>query len=846
MFSELVTERFRNLVCPDSEKEMLRDYLFCCLAEGSYHKLKRNRVMVREQEKKNKFIILDLVPTSNEHRQCYICSKCSTIDISNLLTKMVPPDEFNSCLHTKLSDLLWGGLGELEINVVDNEEEDLIEVITESPKYMAVVHPSVESNKGPGVVILTSKTLNPKCMVCPGQDCCYHLKVHMKQYKHGLTEDALENGEHKRLKIDRIEPVKPQKKDVDDPDKADPFQHDGPNVNVFGVKIDFIQPKDDISMNRKVAREQNPFDGKILVEKYDVKRVCDHGNKYEEKESILFVESTNVKIHHTKEVTDFGIKCLYRPTLQQLCICKDFYKGKEDKLIRVSPANNNKSSRSNTLHFVSYEYYFNFLSQVVENGETLSGFIKSKKFMNEVLFGFEKSPEYKKVLQKGFEIFCHALQFPEDANFCYECPQELEENEKEDDFENEIEISVIDGIQMGCRINDLKTEMKEEYFEEETVDNLLVKGIEAKHRTFLNTQKTRDVITNLLSNVDKASSLPNAVKALSALELDENATVVLELLNRLLSEHKVVPTGYCALLHELRLLTPKSALLVPYSSDKNTYKRFMEYLNNKSDIFASPSNIEKFINKFPIIIECIKKVLDAENSMLPFLPTDVSAIFKNMIKLRFQFDKMSRQVAAPRVTPKDGFVPPKADFFPSYPIHTMENEYKADNKPDPTENDACEKAFNSTTSISGGIGTVTCNHKITKGFRAIKKGESPVIFCHSLLRRLPQKVRARKRVVVYDFACKMHKVCLRRYPYRIRRFQFVIDRHHQSNHKACSQAYNISKYPEMKHVNTQIAEQLNNSLRKLSTVVAYSNFETYLKIIQIFITVKNLKIKGVI
>ena len=104
-------------------------------------------------------------------------------------------------------------------------------------------------------------------------------------------------------------------------------------------------------------------------------------------------------------------------------------------------------------------------------------------------------------------------------------------------------------------------------------------------------------------------------------------------------------------------------------------------------------------------------------------------------------------------------------------------------------------------------------------------------------------MKAHKREVVYDFACKMHKCCLRRYPYRIRRFQFVIDRHHQSNHKACSQAYNVSKYPAMNHLNTQIAEQLNNSLRKLSTVVAYSNFETYLKIIDIFITIKNLKNK---
>ena len=44
----------------------------------------------------------------------------------------------------------------------------------------------------------------------------------------------------------------------------------------------------------------------------------------------------------------------------------------------------------------------------------------------------------------------------------------------------------------------------------------------------------------------------------------------------------------------------------------------------------------------------------------------------------------------------------------------------------------------------------------------------------------------------------------------------------------------------MKHVNTHIAEQLNNSLRKLATVVAYSNFDIYLKIIQIFISIRNL------
>jgi hypothetical protein len=389
--------------------------------------------------------------------------------------------------------------------------------------------------------------------------------------------------------------------------------------------------------------------------------------------------------------------------------------------------------------------------------------------------------------------------------------------------------------------------MEEEFFKEELVENLCVKGIEAKDRTFLNPKKVRTIIGELLSKIDDPVALSYAVEALNKMELNSNARSVLELLNRISAQHKHLPHGYRFFLHELQLETPISALIHPYSSNRDLYETLMKYLKSEINIFSSADILEVFINNLPIITECMKNILEAENfKQNCFLPPDVSAILKSMVKLRFQFDKQSRKVAAPRTKPQPDFVEPIADFFPSYPIHTMENIYKADSKPDTSEDDNCEKNFMETSSISGGIGTLTCSHKITKGFRAIKKGESPVIFCHSILRRLPDKVKVHKRVVVYDFACKMHKVCLRRYPYRIRRFQFVIDRHHQSNHKSCSQAYNISKYPVMNNVNTQIAEQLNNMLRKLATVVAYSNFQTYLKIIQIFVTVKNLEIKKIL
>ena len=251
----------------------------------------------------------------------------------------------------------------------------------------------------------------------------------------------------------------------------------------------------------------------------------------------------------------------------------------------MSPTNNNQTG-FNTIHFVSHEYYFTFLGQLIEGGDTLSGFIKAKKFTNQLFFGAEKTPEYKKVLQKGFEIFCHALKVPEDANFCYQCPQELQPNENEDDFDDEIEVSVIDGIQLGCRTHDMKADIKDEYFEEEVVPNLTVKGIEAKDRTFLNTKKVRNIVTELLAHIKDIHAMSDAVKALNMIVLDENATSVLMLLHRLLSEHKFLLDGYISLFHELQLDTPISALFTPYSSEKETYKTFLDYINNKSDFFS--------------------------------------------------------------------------------------------------------------------------------------------------------------------------------------------------------------------------------------------------------------------
>ena len=84
------------------------------------------------------------------------------------------------------------------------------------------------------------------------------------------------------------------------------------------------------------------------------------------------------------------------------------------------------------------------------------------------------------------------------------------------------------------------------------------------------------------------------------------------------------------------------------------------------------------------------------------------------------------------------------------------------------------------------------------------------------------------------------------FSHKVKRFQSVIDRHHQANHTACSEAYSMASYPFTNNMNSQLSEQLNNSLRKLATVAAYSKVDTYIKFLEVFITVRNLSVKKII
>ena len=133
-----------------------------------------------------------------------------------------------------------------------------------------------------------------------------------------------------------------------------------------------------------------------------------------------------------------------------------------------------------------------------------------------------------------------------------------------------------------------------------------------------------------------------------------------------------------------------------------------------------------------------------------------------------------------------------------------------------------------------------------KGFTALQRGESPLLVLGPALHCLPTRVKASQRFLIYDNACAAHKSALRRFPHRIRKWTFLVDRTHWKNHSTCHSGYNMDIYPQLKGINSQQAEQINRNLRSLSTVLAFYTFDRYMRVLEMFFVHHYLQIKKLI
>ena len=172
-------------------------------------------------------------------------------------------------------------------------------------------------------------------------------------------------------------------------------------------------------------------------------------------------------------------------------------------------------------------------------------------------------------------------------------------------------------------------------------------------------------------------------------------------------------------MEELGKCTPICQLLP--STDKVHLKVLENYLSgDNSACFESYNNAKAMTEAFPFPVRIMQMIEKEENG----IPDDVRSIFKAMITLKREYSVIARERAMVRKKPGSGFSPPECEIYPLFPIHTMEYAYEADDKPDEGDSEHCNKDYNESATISGGITHITCQHSICKGFTAIGKGTS--------------------------------------------------------------------------------------------------------------------------
>eukprot|EP00198_Chlamydomonas_reinhardtii_P005464 XP_001694800.1 predicted protein [Chlamydomonas reinhardtii] len=148
---------------------------------------------------------------------------------------------------------------------------------------------------------------------------------------------------------------------------------------------------------------------------------------------------------------------------------------------------------------------------------------------------------------------------------------------------------------------------------------------------------------------------------------------------------------------------------------------------------------------------------------------------------------------------------------------------------------SCKHNFCARGPRTGGIFTVFCEHGVCYAFFVLPRAEGRNEMYSWMVSFLPRA----PEVVVYDFACSLHEYCLNRAPAFFCGTRFVVDRFHWSNHTGCSHAYNMSLYPDLDGLNSEVAEQVNSQLQPYKSMVSQMRQDNFMSCLRFVLGSKN-------
>ena len=135
----------------------------------------------------------------------------------------------------------------------------------------------------------------------------------------------------------------------------------------------------------KKNQVKNIFLNKVAFPKPE-KKTCKCGHKWLLKPGNI--ESDNMIIHHSRETLDSRnsiLVCSFLTT--DNCDCKLHFLGTEYKLLRINPIEGKIKNLTRPLHFISYDYLFEYHKMLMNGEISQNTFVNSKNETNVNLRG---------------------------------------------------------------------------------------------------------------------------------------------------------------------------------------------------------------------------------------------------------------------------------------------------------------------------------------------------------------------------------------------------------------------------------------------------------------------------
>jgi hypothetical protein len=126
------------------------------------------------------------------------------------------------------------------------------------------------------------------------------------------------------------------------------------------------------------------------------------------------------------------------------------------------------------------------------------------------------------------------------------------------------------------------------------------------------------------------------------------------------------------------------------------------------------------------------------------------------------------------------------------------------------------------------------------GFALLQSAECPRLVLQLLLSRFPQA----PRLIIYDNACNLHKLCMKIAPTFFQNTIFVVDRLHEPGHVSCSPAFCMRYHRHLINVNSQVAEEGNSYLSgsDIISCISMMTQSNFLRSMRLWMLMYNIRV----